>query len=103
MEFLIKRTNGEWFSLHNDHFNEVLRPQTIKAEPCAGWGDYRIKIPNGYISFSFEDPGLHIVFENYSGTRDEAVRIVHEIVEKIEAFSGEQGRIVDLGNRKTGK
>ena len=96
MEFLIKRTGGEWFSLHKDHFDEVLQPRSVKAQPCDGWGDYRVKIPNGQISFSFEDPGLHIIFEDYSGTREAAVKIVEEILNNIHVFSKEQGTIVEL-------
>jgi len=75
-EFLIKRTDSEWFSLHQDRFNEVLRPHSIHSQPTEGWGDHRITISNGEISFSFEESGFHVVFKNYSGTREEALGII---------------------------
>ena len=97
MEFLIKRTDGEWFSLHKDHFKGVLRPKTTRSEACEGEGDHRIKIPSGYVSFSFEDPGLHVVFEDYTGSREEANQIVQEVLQNIEAFSKERGTVIELG------
>ena len=96
MEFLIKRTDGEWFSLHKNHFQEVLKPKHPRTESCQGNGDHCIQLPNGQIAFAFEDPGLHIIFEKYEGTREEAVRIVTEILENLTAFSGEKGEIVEL-------
>lgn len=96
MEFLIKRTDGEWFSLHKDHFQKVLKPKHPRTEPCQGIGDHCIQLPNGQIAFTFEDPGLHIIFEKYEGTREEAIRIVREILENLTVFSGEKGKIVEL-------
>lgn len=97
MEFLIKRTDGDWFSLHKDNFSQVLRPKSVQSEPCEGWGDYRIKISEGYISFSFEEPGLQISFEQYTGPPEHAHRIVREILRNIEEFSKERGSIIELG------
>ena len=96
MEFLIRRTNGDWFSLHKQHFDTVLKPESIRAETCTGWGDHRIRIHNGEISFSFEEAGLHIFFEKFSGIKVEARRIVEEILKKMTEFSGETGEIIDL-------
>ena len=96
MEFLIKRTDGAWFSVHRNHFNEVLRPKTIRSTPSPGWGDYRISIPNGEIAFSFEEQGLQIMFEKYSGTKEEAVTIIKEILVNIRSLTGERGVIIDL-------
>ena len=96
MEFLIRRTDGEWFSLHKDHFQEVLKPKQPRTELCHGNGDHCIELPNGRVVFAFEDPGLHIMFEEYEGTREDAMRIVKEILENLTAFSGEKGEIVEL-------
>ena len=96
MEFLIRRTDGEWFSLHKDHFQEVLKPKRPPTAPCPGNGDHCIELPNGQVAFAFEDHGLHIIFERYEGTREEAIRIVKEILENLTAFSGEKGKIVEL-------
>ena len=96
MEFLIKRTDGEWFSLHQKHFIQVLRPKSIQSKPTEGWGDHRITLPNGKMAFSFEEPGLQVVFEEYSGTKEEAIQILNEILKNIEASTGEHGKIIEL-------
>ena len=96
MEFLIRRTDGEWFSLHKDHFQEVLKPKRPPTESCLGNGDHCIELPNGQVVFAFEDAGLHVIFEKYEGTREEAIRIVKEILENLTAFSREKGEIVEL-------
>lgn len=96
IEFLIRRTDGEWFTLDPKRYAEFLKPRSVPSEPVKGWGSHRIRIPNGEISFSDEDPGLQVVFEEFSGSRDEALQIVREILANIEAASGEHGRIVEL-------
>lgn len=96
MEFLIKRTDGEWFSLHKMKFAETLKPKSVASQQIRGWGDHRIKIPNGEIAFSYEDPGIHVIFENYSGTLKEARLITKEILQNIETTTKEKGEIFEL-------
>lgn len=97
LDFLIRRTDGEWFTLHYERYADVLKPRSVPSEPVQGWGDHRIRIPNGVISFSDEDPGLQVSFEEFSGSRAEALRIVEEILASVEAATGQRGRVVDLG------
>ncbi len=73
-----------------------MRPQTIPSHQIEGWGDHRIKIPNGIIAFSYEDPGIQVIFENYSGTSDEALGMVKEILQNIENMTHEKGEIMEL-------
>ncbi|MGQ0797007.1 MAG: hypothetical protein ACT4OI_03965 [Methanobacteriota archaeon] len=96
LEFLIRRTDGQWFSLPARMNAEVLKPRSVPSQPIAGWGDHRIKIPNGVIAFSYEDPGIQVVFEEYTGTEEEALETVGEILASIESATGERGRIVPL-------
>jgi len=96
MEFLIKRTDGEWFSLHKKKFAETLKPSSIPSKTVEGWGDHRIEIANGIISFSYEDPGIQVCFENFTGTYKEAYKIVKEILKKIEVSTNEKGKIIEL-------
>jgi hypothetical protein len=96
IEFLIRRTDGEWFSAAKVMTAEVLKPRSVPSEPTPGWGDHRIKIPNGVIAFAYEDPGIQITFEEFTGSREEAMRIVGEILANIESVAGELGRIVPL-------
>src|SRR2546422_8475790 len=97
LEFLIRRTDGEWFSLPGPaQLPEVLKPRTVPSEPTPGWGTHRVKIPNGVIAFSDEDPGIRVIFEEYTGSKEEALRIVAEILANIEFATGQRGRIVPL-------
>jgi hypothetical protein len=96
IEFLIRRTDGEWFDLDSSRNAEVLKPRSVSSEPVSGWGDHRIKIPNGVISFSYEDPGIQVMFDEFSASREEARLMVEEILSNIEAATGQRGRIVDL-------
>ena len=99
MEYLVKRTDGEWFSLHRDRFQEILRPHSVESSPVQGWGDYRIRLSNGEVAFSFEEVGLVIVFDKYSGTSEKAIQIVEEIIRNIEMSTGEKGTIVRTSSR----
>ncbi len=97
LEFLIRRTDGEWFSLPGPaQLPEVLRPRTVPSEPTPGWGTHRIKIPDGVIAFSDEDPGIQVIFEEYSGSKEEALKIVGEVLANIESADGQRGVIVPL-------
>src|SRR5207249_360756 len=86
LEFLIRRTDGEWFSLPGPgQLPEVLKPRTVPSQPTPGWGTHRISIPNGVIAFSDEDPGIQVIFEQYTGSEEEALMIVGEILANIES------------------
>lgn len=96
IEFLIRRTDGEWFDLPFDQLSQVLKPRSVPSQPTPGWGTHRIKIPNGEISFSDEDPGIQVTFEDYSGSEEEALKLVGEILANIVSSTGQRGRIVPL-------
>jgi hypothetical protein len=95
-EFLIRRIDGEWFELHARRFAEVLRPTTMPSQPVSGWGDHRIEVDGEEISFSYEDPGIQVIFETGKLAPDVALKIVHEICERITLLTGQQGRVVEL-------
>lgn len=46
--------------------------------------------------FSYEDPGIMVYFEDYSGTVEEAYNIVKKILANIEMETGEKGKIIEL-------
>jgi hypothetical protein len=97
LEFLIRRSDGEWFDLPPpSELSQVLKPTSVPSQPTPGWGTHRIKIPNGVISFSNEDPGIQVSFEEYTGSEEEATKIVEEILASIESATGQRGRIVPL-------
>jgi hypothetical protein len=96
MEFLIKRTDGEWFDLPSSRFKDVLRPSSMSSKPIKGWGDHRILVGDSEISFSDEDPGIQVVFETGKLSAEEAGRVVNEIAANITAATGQQSRVISL-------
>jgi hypothetical protein len=94
-EYLIRRTDGEWFDLPFGRWPEVMRPNSISSHPVEGWGNHRIEVEGVAVAFSDEDPGVHISFE---GELPEAVarRLVEEVLENIERTTCQRGRIVEL-------
>lgn len=89
------RPDDGWFELKKEKFTQMLRPLSFVSEPTAGWGDHRIRTEGIEIAFSFEDPGIQIIFE---GEIDGEIadQIVDEILENIEAITGQSGRVVPL-------
>jgi hypothetical protein len=96
IEFLIRRTDGDWFDLHKRQFAEVVRPASFPSQPVEGCGDHRIEIRGCQISFSYEDPGIQVSFEGDSLTEAEASQIVSEIAESITKATGQKSRVIPL-------
>lgn len=95
MEYLIRRTDGEWFDLDVDQYDSALRPSSIPSRRVEGWGDYRIEIGGVEVSFSYEDPGIQVCFK---GDMSESVAdtVVAEVLANITAATGQEGRIVRI-------
>jgi hypothetical protein len=96
IEFLIKRTDGDWFDLHASRFTEVLRPASFPSNQVEGWGDHRIEIRGCPVSFSYENPGIQISFEGDSLTEAEASQVVSEIAESITRATGQKSQVIPL-------
>jgi hypothetical protein len=96
IEFLIKRTDGDWFDLHKSRFAEVLRPSSFPSRPIEGWGDHRIEIRGCPVSFSYEGPGIQVCFEGNAITEAEASQIVGEIAQSITKATSQKGEVVPL-------
>jgi len=96
IEFLIKRTDGDWFDLHTSRCGEVLRPSSFPSHPVEGWGNHRIEIRGCQISFSYEDPGIQVSFEGDSLAEAEASQIVSEIAESITKATGQKSQVIPL-------
>jgi hypothetical protein len=94
-EYLIRRTDGEWFDLHATRFGEALRPISFASERVPGFGNWRIRIEGVEISFSYEDPGMQITIE---GELPPAIadQIAEEIRQNIELVTGQKARVVAL-------
>lgn len=95
MEYLIRRTDGEWFDLGPDQYDSALRPSSIPSRRVEGWGDYRIEVGGVEVSFSYEDPGIQVCFEG-DVAESVADAVVAEVLANITATTGQEGRIVKI-------
>ena len=43
-EYLIRRTDGDWFDLHSSQYADVLRQNSVPSRAVVGWGDQRIEV-----------------------------------------------------------
>ncbi|TRY28748.1 hypothetical protein [Aliiglaciecola sp. M165] len=96
MEYLIKREDGNWFSLGPDNYESTLTPSSIAWERINGQGDFRIKCAEGEVSFSYEDPGILVSFESISFTEERCNKILDEVLRNIKSKTGEEGYVVPL-------
>jgi hypothetical protein len=94
-EYLIRRTDGEWFDIPASNAADAYRPTSFASERVQGWGDWRIQCEGVEISFSYEDPGIQVSIE---GDLPEKVadQIADEIRDNIERVTGQKGRVVAL-------
>ena len=53
LEFLIRRTDGEWF----DAGWTACNPKSFPYEVIPGWGNHRIRVLGVEVSISDEEPG----------------------------------------------
>lgn len=90
------RTDGDWFDIMANDFPAVVTPSSVPAERIPGFGHHRIKVPDGEISFADEMPGIQVTFEEYTGTYDQALAIVKEVLSRIQQATGQRGSIVAL-------
>ena len=63
MEYQIRCNESDWFDLKKDDFATAFKPNSFESTVIQGWGDHRIIISGIEISFSYEDPGIQVVFE----------------------------------------
>ena len=96
IEYLIRRTDDEWFSFPFDQYAEILRPIRTPSKKIEGWGSNRIEVEGEEISFSDEDPGFQVVFQSGALCQERADQIIAEICENIEARTGQKTRVVKL-------
>jgi hypothetical protein len=96
LEYLIRRTDAEWFDFPFEDYPEILRPIQIPSRRIEGWGSNRIEVEGEQVSFSDEDPGFQVVFETGVLSEERADQIVAEICENIQAQTGQKATVVKL-------
>jgi hypothetical protein len=94
-EFLIKRTDGDWFNLQFSEFNHVLHPNSFPFKTVAGWGDHRIEVLEWQISFSYEDSGIQVCFEGEI-SEEMAIKITQEICHNVIQATGQSGEVLQI-------
>ena len=93
IEYLLKRTDGDWFRIGD--FKAVCQPRTIPFEQVDGWGNARIRIGSCEVAFSDEIAGIQVSFEGEIAEQL-ARQVVAEVLERITATSGQTGEIVQI-------
>ena len=84
IEYLIKRRDGDFLLLEREKLAAVLRPNSLGSREVQGWGDHRIEVAGLTVAFSFEDPGIQLIFENAESVDDVVCSlVVDEIVENV--------------------
>ena len=91
IEFLVKRTDGDWFDLPVG--SGAYRPKTVPYE-AVGTDEQAIRIGECEVSFSFEDPGIQICFHG-DIAEELAERVASEVLERIE-ITGQEGEVIRI-------
>ena len=99
IEYMIRTCDGNWFDLHRNQLEAVLKPSSFASRPIEGWGHHRIDCEGAAISFSYEDPEIQICFE--SGiTEQTAKQIVEETRESMQEHTNLKGHVMSLAGDK---
>ncbi len=96
IEFLIRRTDGEWFDLPAGRMADVLRPSSVPSRLVQGNGEHCMEVLGCLIECSYEDPGIQVSFTDNTLSQKEASQIVEEIAERITESTGQKSRVVPL-------
>lgn len=94
MEFLIKTVDGQWFNLKPGDFAKACHPNSVAYEVSDGWGDHCIAVAGTEISFSYEDPGVQVSFDDDTMGEVQAMQIVTEIAGNLTEATGQASRVV---------
>lgn len=96
-EYLIKRTDGYWFNVHRDDYERTLAPKSLPWRVISDSGfEYCIEISGCEVSFSYEDPGILVAFEDEVFSAEEELKLVKEILENLTLLKGEVGEVIPL-------
>lgn len=76
--------------------SKILRPSKATSTTIQGWGDNRIKVALGIVSFSYEDAGIQVAMEEFVGTEADAEGLAADILANIEQSTGQKGTVVRI-------
>ena len=95
-EYLIRQIDDEEFFIPYQSWGDVLRPSSLPSNVVQEPGAFYLEVEGCRVTFSPEPPGLQISFEGCSVSAEVADQIVQEILESVESFTGQRGKIVPL-------
>jgi hypothetical protein len=96
MEYLIGRTDGDWFDLPYATYPDVLHPTSFPWHRVEGWGDHRIRVLGCDIAVFYESPGMHVIFEGDTVPREQARQIVEEMARNVASATGQTASVIEI-------
>ena len=96
LEYVIHRTDGDWFDLPYDRIADILRPATIPSRPVEGWGSNRIVVEGEEIAFSDEEAGVVVYFQTGQTDPTRADEIMEDVRRNIEARTGQKAEVLQI-------
>jgi hypothetical protein len=95
-EYLIRQIDDEEFFIPYQSWRDVLRPTSFPSSVVQMPGIFYLEVVGCRVTFSPEPPGLQISFEGCGVSAEVADRIVQEILESVETYTGRRGKIIPL-------
>ena len=95
IEYIIKRTDGEWFNLNISLYPKVFSSKKYNLKPTQGIGDYCLSFNDKLIEISYEYPGLQFAFKN-NFDKNIAKELINEFFKNITQAMGQKGEILQL-------
>ena len=93
IEYLLKRTDGDWFDITD--MKAACQPISAPFEQVEGWGEARIRVGSCDVAFSYEDPGIQISFEGEIDSKL-AEKVAGEVLDRIMQLSGQTGAALQI-------
>ena len=94
-EYSIRAADGSgWIPIHQTQLREVMLPQGWNAKQVEGWGDFRMEVDRVTISFSGEEPGWQVTFEEGEMEPARADLLLEQLRSQIEAASGVPAQVL---------
>lgn len=94
-EFLIRRTDGEWFDLHIDRYPDLFLRDDTTDRRVDGPGDFRFQRSGVEVEVNYEDSGFHILIESGIDS-SEAEQWVQEYLNRLCDLTYQKGSILQL-------
>jgi hypothetical protein len=95
-EYLIRQGDDEEFFIPYQSWKDVLRTSSFPSNVVQEPGVFYLEVEGCRVTFSPEPPGLQVSFGECEVSAEVADRIVQEILEGIESFTNQRGKVMPL-------